>query len=152
MEGRPCRREVPYTEVEGELVVYDADRRAAHSLSPLAGAVWRACDGRTSPREIAKALGADRAAVEQALAELRAAHLLEPDGSAPRTVSRRQALKRIGGVALAPAVISIALPAAAHAQTGGGCQSDGSPCQFDSDCCQQICIGEEGGGSGTPGV
>lgn len=44
-------------EVDGELLVYDRTRDKAHCLNESAAAIWKLCDGRTTPAEIARKLG-----------------------------------------------------------------------------------------------
>lgn len=44
-------------EVDGELLVYDRSRDKAHCLNESAAAIWKLCDGRTTPAEIASKLG-----------------------------------------------------------------------------------------------
>src|SRR4051812_2482076 len=85
------------TTVEDELIVYDAERKAAHCLDATAAAVFALMDGTRSLDEIAEAAGLapDRAAA--AVEELRSAGLLDeplPVDATARRVSRRQAIKR----------------------------------------------------------
>src|SRR6266446_1771724 len=53
---RPRLREdgLVVQELPEEVLVYDLARHKAHCLSPLAAAIWRACDGRTTVGEIAR--------------------------------------------------------------------------------------------------
>jgi hypothetical protein len=137
------------TTVGDEVVVYDSDRRTAHCLNATAASVFGLCDGRRSQESIAAELsGADLHAVEDAIAQLRTAHLLEDPGAAhrpalPARVSRRQALKRVGAVgaaaALAPVVTSIALPSPAAAQGSDPCnRPPGGSCVNPEDCCENF--------------
>src|SRR6266849_10910214 len=43
-------------ELPDEVLVYDLDRHKAHCLNRTAALVWRRCDGKTPPREIARRL------------------------------------------------------------------------------------------------
>jgi hypothetical protein len=131
------------TELDDELIVYDSERKWAHSLNATAASVWRHCDGRQSvsdlQRAVSVALGSlvDEAAVELALRQLDQAHLLVERfaGSGP-SVSRREMLRkarRLGVAAVAaPVVLSALVPQAAAAQSCIGlnqiCQIGGTPC------------------------
>ena len=136
---RPRARadELVVEELGDELLVYDLRTDAAHSLDAPAAAVWRACDGETSPAEIAAATGTSPEGVEHALRELAERDLVE----APAEHSRREAVK-IGvtagaiGVAI-PIVRSIVAPTAAEAQSG--CVPFLGTCNFSSECCSNNC-------------
>ena len=43
-------------ELPDEVLVYDLDRHKAHCLNSTAAMVWRRCDGKTRPAEIARRL------------------------------------------------------------------------------------------------
>src|SRR6266581_6415040 len=110
-------------ELPEEVLVYDLARHEAHCLSPLAAAIWRACDGRTTVGEIARRvpgptgrpLEAD--VVRLTLDRLAKARLLEGEMAArPRLShhSRRELLRKaaaIGGLS----VLSLSAPTAALA-------------------------------------
>lgn len=108
-------------EVDGDLIVYDAEHSKAHSLNAGAAAVWRLCDGKRTVEEIsraaAQALGVepDLGMVQQALVQLERAGLLETDDAA----DRRQLFRKLGWAAVAPLVATIAIPTAAYAQSAG---------------------------------
>ncbi len=142
-------------ELPEEVLVYDLARHKAHCLSPLAAAIWRACDGRTTPDEIARRvaaagtarLGAD--VVGLTIERLAKARLLEGEMAArPRLPqsSRRELLRKaaaIGGLS----VLSLSAPTAALAisclpagscvdktcfngaqRCCGGCRQQGTQC------------------------
>lgn len=95
-----------------ELVLFDTRRNEAHALDAGASAVWRACDGRRSPAQIAEHCGLDETVVELTLPRLAACDLLA------NAVSRRTMLRRValtGAVVGLPLVTSIAVPNAAAA-------------------------------------
>jgi hypothetical protein len=165
-------------EVDGELLVYDRTRDKAHCLNESAAAIWKLCNGRTTPTEIARKLGSsptpgsptaqrrlggtvsegaasyptiDEGFVWLALAELRRSQLLEEPANKTRnqnqwpqlmrgiaSMSRREAVKRIGlGAAIAlPIVVSITVPTPAQA---GTCKHGGSNCTTGADCCSGVC-------------
>lgn len=132
-------------EVAGETLVYDARRQRMHCLAPALAAVWRSCNGRRTPSEIADRVGSVDGAtlgpadVRVAIARLRRARLVEvapaPPGSSRRDVLRATAL---AGLTLA----TLAAPRAGEAAScisladcnrlnsgggpGGGC--GGLPC------------------------
>ena len=120
----PARRDdadLIVQDVGDETLVYDRQRDRAHALGPLAAAIWRACDGRTSSREIARKVSTearvDANLVELALKRLARAKLLQRPQAAPgegTLASRRELLKRaaaIGGMA----VLSVTVPTPAMA-------------------------------------
>jgi len=136
-------------EVPDGLMVYDLDRREAHSLNQAAALVWRRCDGKTSVPEIAEQLHTelnlpqDEELVWLALGRLDRAQLL--DGplteSDPVRTSRRAVIRKLGlagGLAaLLPLVDSLTAPPAMAADSAGG-----GPCAA-ADC--SVC-GDTGGG------
>ena len=104
----------------GETIIYDEERRKAHSLNRAAALVWHHCDGRRSIPQLGVLVGAklgaeaDETIVRYAIEQLAQAHLLEgtPAGTGDR-VTRRDVVKRmaVAGAAIAiPAVLSIAAP------------------------------------------
>ena len=122
---RPRLREqgLVVQELPGEVLVYDLARHEAHCLSPLAAAIWRACDGRTTADQIGRQLAAGGAGrleadvVRLTLDRLAAARLLEGEragGTRLPPNSRRALLRRaaaIGGLS----VLSLSAPTAALA-------------------------------------
>jgi hypothetical protein len=128
-----------------EVLVYDTERHKAHSLNPMAAAVWRHCDGQTGVTEITRRLQqdlstpVDGAVVWSALAQLGKARLLTGEvrrasDTGEAGLSRRE-LMRILGVAAAsiPLVTSIPVPAAAQ---GASCIGIGDPCDPGApNCC-----------------
>ena len=151
MEGQahPQAREdgLVVRELPDEILVYDLERHEAHCLNSTAGVVWKACDGRRSPAELAEKLKLQEDVVWLALEELWKRELLQgertPDSGseAERGISRAEVLKRAGVGAAAislPAVVSLVAPSAAHAVT---CLGSGSSCTVTSQCCQNLtCI------------
>lgn len=99
-----------------ELSVYDWKRLQMHSLSPTAAKVFALCDGKTSPAEISTRADLPEELVWQALDELNKANLLQSQMALPASMSRRQFLK-LGSAAAAAAIVSIALPRPAAAQS-----------------------------------
>jgi hypothetical protein len=144
----------------GETVVYDRSRDRVHCLNRTAALVWQHCNGTNTLRELGEmlqretGLPSDDAVVDLALGELRKAKLLDeaPErlGDAP-TVTRRQALERIGyGAAIAamlPVVASLVAPKPAAAASclpvGAGCGSNGDCCS--NNCLSGICAPGSGG-------
>ena len=137
-------------EVPDGLMVYDLDRREAHSLNQAAALVWRQCDGNTTVSEIAEQLHTelnlphDDTLVWLALGRLEKAHLLgEPLAEAgPTRTSRRAVIRKLGlagGLAaLLPLVDSLTAPPAMAADSAGG-----GPCAA-ADC--SVC-GQTGNGA-----
>jgi hypothetical protein len=130
-------------ELADELLVYDLERQCAHCLNRTAALVWRDCNGRRAPAELAARLRAtlggevDEPLIELTLARLAAAHLL--DGAAPvaaRGPSRRQVMR---GLALLPAVTSILAPRATQAAS---CVGLGKRCLMQNCCPGLRCVGK----------
>jgi hypothetical protein len=123
-------------ELGSELLVFDPSTHRAHSLNPSAAAVFRACDGKRTPAEIADHAGLDDVAVGLALGNLADSHLLVT-GTGPRErISRRVALRRLAKVGAAaavavPVVRSITAPSAALA---GSQPNPGGSCTANTDC------------------
>src|SRR4051794_26396486 len=149
----PARREGLIVEELGdELLVYDSERNRAHSLNPVAAAVWKGCDGIRDPAALAEIAGVSEDAVWRGLSQLEERGLL--DGELPRRMSgpeysRRQAVRRMGLIGAsaafaAPLVQSIAMPSAA--QAGASCVPENGVCAtFDGEGCfnmttRQCCV------------
>ena len=54
-------------ELGDEVLVYDRENDRAHSLSPEATKVWRACNGKTTAERLSVTLGLELETVNQAL-------------------------------------------------------------------------------------
>jgi hypothetical protein len=140
-----------------ETLVYDLRRDRAHCLNRAAALVWRHCDGRTAPRDLARLLEKevglpdDEAVVHLALERLARAHLLE--GQVPRLpagahYTRRDVLRRLGAAAglavLLPAVQSIVAPEAAQAASMiTSAQCSANPAGMAGKCCSnnhRLCV------------
>jgi len=143
------RARIIVKKLRDEVLVYDLDRDKAHCLNRSAAAVWQCCDGRTTPAQIASKLGKktgqaiDERVVWLALDQLGRDHLLEQRMNWPASfpsISRREAVRRIGlGATIAlPVVVSITAPTPAQA---GTCKSHGAPCSTSAQCCSGICVG-----------
>jgi hypothetical protein len=151
-------------EVADGLVVYDEATYTAHSLSADAAAVWRRCDGRTPPDEIASQLSCDPDFVDRALTELGDRGLLVDSRAAEGALSRRDAARRFaqvsGAAFAAPLIYSVAIqPATAAASVplctsgcGGGaliaCSSCGASAGGTEGVGAAPCDGSNGGASG----
>jgi hypothetical protein len=133
-QARPLgRSEGLLTEqVDDELLVYDETNDVACRLNPTAALIWRNCDGRRTLSDLLVILreevgdAADEDMVLIALDDLVEHGLIvsgyEPRESAAIRLSRRRFFRRAGvaGAAAmaAPVVYSMAVPAAAAAQSG----------------------------------
>ena len=113
--------------VADEVLVYDPQHFQAHCLNEPAAAVWKQCDGRSTPAQIAarltaQGMAASEGVVWHALYQLGDFHLLEEDGaivSSAAPVTRRQLMSTLTQIGFAlPLVLGIAVPAAG--QTGSG--------------------------------
>jgi hypothetical protein len=113
--------------LDGELSVYDWERKEVHNLNPTAARVWELCDGQTAPTKMAETLQTDldtpyaEDLVWLTLDELEQAHLLESKVVQPanRTLMTRRNFFKLGAAAAVPVVVSMVAPRAVHAQTPG---------------------------------
>jgi len=136
-------------ELPDEIVVYDTERHEAHCLNETAAAVWRHCDGETSPTEISFRLAREFATpVEEdvvwlALEELSKQQLLEQAVARPTGLTRGDVIRRAGLVAsvlAVPAVFSMAAPDAKAGNCGKSCVGPGNgDCAGGSTCL--TCVG-----------
>ena len=138
-------------EVDDEVLVYDLARDQAHCLNRSAALIWRLCDGKNSIRQMAVSFGqesgseADARLILLGLKDLRRYQLLENAGSdgppvVAQSMSRREAVRRIGmGAAIAlPLVISISAPTPVQAAVSCGARC--KPCSTGAECCSGVCI------------
>jgi len=134
-------------EMVDEVLVYDLKGDRAHCLNQTAAFVWQRCDGRTSPREIARRLGRDvNAKIDErivwlALDQLAEKGLLAHHATPPASFSglnRRQMVRALGlaAVVAVPVVTSIVAPRAAQAAT---CLAAGAACTSSAQCCSGLC-------------
>jgi hypothetical protein len=113
-------------EVEGEVVVYDLGRNAAHCLKGVTSLVWRYADGQTTVETLIERLREGSAhdvtedAVWSALESLSQANLLIEPVAGPSLAfiqSRRDALRRaavLGAITVGAAITSVLAPAASR--------------------------------------
>ena len=134
-------------EVGDETIVYDEQRNHIHRLNQTAALVWRHCDGRRTPGDLAQALQ-DRIGapvteemVWLALYRLEKEHLLQERLVRPETgaqITRRQMLRKaalVGGATLLlPVVQSMAAPTPAMALSVG-CTGRGRKVRPAHPCC-----------------
>jgi Coenzyme PQQ synthesis protein D (PqqD) len=130
MYPRARKRGLLVDTVGDETIVFDEERKEAHSLNRLASVVWHYSDGAHSLSQIAseltKELGveANEAIVLYALDKLESVHLLEDDGGPEqkRAPNRRDVVRRVaaaGVVAIGlPSVLSMTAPTPAMAASG----------------------------------
>jgi hypothetical protein len=99
-----------------ELVVFDGDTKAVHSLNRVAELVWRACDGRTDvdalTRIANRATGQPdtRPAVELALEQLSRRGLIDIEVARPaaeRRSARRDALRQLATALAVPMIVTL---------------------------------------------
>jgi hypothetical protein len=102
-------------DLDEERVIFDSETNEAHKLGDRATAVWDACNGKSSVKEIALATGLTVEDVEDACEELASANLIEM----PSGLTRRRALQG-GAVVGAVLVSSVVIPRAASAVSAFG--------------------------------
>lgn len=145
MARLPCARQTGLIieELPEEVLVYDSDRDHAMCLNQTAAAVWKHCDGETTPARMARLIekefqitGGDEV-VALALDHLEKAHLLTGDAPARLSgMSRREVVRRLAASAALPAIAMIQVKPAG---TITSCAPLGNGCTFNSDCCSGCC-------------
>jgi coenzyme PQQ synthesis protein D (PqqD) len=136
-------------ELPDEVLIYDLDRHKAHCLNHTAGLVWKQCDGRTTPRVIARRLQSEfdgpfsEELVWLALRQLNKINLLEESVTLPPQlagISRREMVRAMGIAAAVsvPLITSIMSPTAVQAST---CFPGGHACSTSAECCSLHCLG-----------
>ncbi|MFL5616276.1 MAG: PqqD family protein [Gemmatimonadaceae bacterium] len=133
---RARRRGVLVDQVGDEMIVFDEERKEAHSLNRLASIVWRYCDGAHSISDIALLLGNELGVetkepiVEYALDKLASVHLLQSDNENDQ-LNRREVMKRVAVVGVAAvglrSVLTVITPTEAMAASGGSTPPDPGP-------------------------
>jgi hypothetical protein len=146
-QQRPRKRQdqLIVRELSEEVLVYDLARDKALCLNQVAAAVWERCDGKFTPRELARALKLDERVLWCALDQLGKDGLLDARVEMPPSLaglSRRQQIKTLGKVAAMaiPLVTAVTAPSAAEAAT---CKAHGQSCSTGAQCCSGICIGSK---------
>ena len=123
------RADVIVQDIGTDTFVYDRRSDRAHSLTGVAGYVYRHADGTRTVDEITEGMStalaaeADPLLTEAALWQLGEADLLEVPVAevAGRTgLTRREAMRRFGAAVAIAAVSSIVAPSPAMARSGGG--------------------------------
>ncbi|MBI5301003.1 MAG: PqqD family protein [Chloroflexi bacterium] len=128
-------------DLDGETMVYDHERNAAHCLNPTAAIIWKHCDGKHSISDIARLLAMDPQVVWYGLGQLDKQHLLQTPITLPdelARITRREFIKRAGLVATTitvPIIASIVAPTPAQA---GGCALPGEYPTASRPCCSGI--------------
>jgi hypothetical protein len=131
------RSDVLTANLDDEVVVYDPERKKAHTLNRLALEVWNHADGTKSIADLQQLVSGalhtrvDRAVVLLALQKLEGAHLLVKKLDTASRLTRREILAKGGKSALVtPLVVSALVPVAAAAQSPKLCLT-GTPCYPD---------------------
>lgn len=133
-----------------ELLVYDLEQHRAHSLNPVATAVWRAVDGTREVPAVATAVAADvgervsEDVVRYAIQLLGRARLLTAPVEATE-LTRRDLIRRLGTAAAValPLVTTLVAPTASQAQS---CMGDfQSGCTSGAQCCSGCCCSTAAG-------
>lgn len=139
-------------ELPEELVVYDLARSKAHCLNATSAAVWRYCDGQTTPTEIRARIASDFGTdvdddfISLALSQLRERRLLDEPIAITPGLTRKDLVKRgalVAGVVALPAIASLSAPTVAQAGTcfcGAGCTSSQQCCPNCPTCTSNNCI------------
>jgi len=145
---RPRRSDLLVTKLDDEVVVYDPERKQAHSLNRLAVAVWNHAGNAKTVEELHQNVSQeldvaiDRSAVVDALRMLERAQLVATKLSASAGMTRRDALKKAGrygaaAVVATPIIASALVPVAAAAASV--CVGPGSPGNTAGATCGATC-------------
>lgn len=133
----PKRKNAIGRQLSDEFLVYDRATNKAHCLNESAAEIWKLCDGKRTVADIVRVLQKDsESPVDEqmlwmALIKLEKAGLLQnkiPPSSPVRTLSRREAVRKVGATAAAlavPVVASVLVPKAAAAVS---CSTLGGVC------------------------
>lgn len=117
-------------ELEGELIILDDQHDVAHQLTREAASVWRACDGRRTPGEIADCTRIAPPRVDELLGQLDGLGLLTADALAISSSTRRTILRKavLTGAVVAgvPAITSALVPGPEEAFASGSLTSSSS--------------------------
>ncbi len=134
-------------ELPEETLVYDTETDRAHCLNETAAFIWKRCDGRTTPAQIARELSGeanvklDERIVWLAIDQLSHHRLLAQAPTPPPKFSglnRRQMVRALGfsaAVAI-PVITSIVAPSPAQAAS---CLPGGQQCGTSAQCCSGLC-------------
>jgi hypothetical protein len=113
-------------DLPNEALIYDSSKNKLHALTPIATAVWKRCDGKTSVAEIVRQVEADlnkelgEDVTWLALEELEKNGLLETPVSIPSDSMSRRAMMKTAALAFAislPLVTTMIAPTPARAQS-----------------------------------
>ena len=127
-------------ELPEETLVFDHVWNKAHCLNRTTASIWKHCDGRTSPAELARLVEGGSAIVELALEQLAGRHLLQGSVqlSGENRRSRRDLLKKLAAAAVAlPVILTVAAPRANAAASKPDNDTDNDPplaCTTNADC------------------
>lgn len=112
--------------IDGDLVLFDAEKIQYHTLNWVAQGIWQSCDGVANFEVIATVTGLPVEVVETTIAELGEASLLQsPASTWSVSISRRRAAKviavgAVGAVGI-PVVLSLTAPTALAQTTPQSC-------------------------------
>jgi coenzyme PQQ synthesis protein D (PqqD) len=136
--------ELVVRELEEETLVYDYRTYKAFCLNQTSALIWKSCNGRNEPADIARLLEKELQTlvpedlVWLAIKQLSKDNLLEEQPSLSKLadgVSRRELIRRIGltsAIAL-PVVVSLVAPSPAMAASGCTCSTPGD-CAVQTGC------------------
>lgn len=137
MNPRARRDDLLTTNLEDEVVVYDPERKQAHSLNRVAVSVWKHSDGTKTIEDLQRLVSddmgfpIDKESVALALRKLEKAHLLLEMVASSNPMTRREMLGKagkLGATAMATPLIVSALVPIAAAATSPSCAVACSTC------------------------
>jgi hypothetical protein len=137
-------------ELPDETLVFDQRSHKAHCLNRTTALVWKHCDGKTDPADLALLFECEPHAgvlVQLALEQLASRDLLQTAverGSPAQRRSRREVLKQLAAAAVTlPVILTVAAPRANAAGSPVTCngKADETSCgSSGQQCCKGACI------------
>ncbi len=145
MTDQPLRRrdDLVTTDTGDDLLVYDPESHALHTLNAVTAEVFRQVNGASTIVDLVRNTGLTENQVHLALELLREAGLVEGYTLVERlaTTSRRRLLRKAGVAMSVPTIASVTMPMASAAASVT-CDPSGIPCVFGNPgaCCSRTCI------------
>jgi hypothetical protein len=144
MNDQPLQRrdDLVTTETGDDLLVYDPESHALHTLNSITANVFRQSDGSATIADLVRETGLTEDQVRLALELLRQAGLLRGEvlPGVTASTSRRRFLRKAGVAVGAPALVSVTAPMASAAASVI-CTPSGEPCNMGDPaaCCSRTC-------------
>jgi len=119
------RENLVVSQLDDETIIYDKQTHQATCLNSFAAQVWRLCNGRRTPADIAQTVNDDEVEIHSALGKLSLGGLLSKSNDIPLSGRRGFLTGATAGLA---AVTSMVIPSPAAAASAPGGLPKKSPC------------------------